>query len=146
MYKIDENSVMTGSSDGLIRAVGIHPNKIIGVLGDHEDFPVEGMQASPDSMFLASYSHDNLVRFNDISMFADDEDDEVNMSDDDAANEAEGSDGSDDDAEKAGGNDMEESSSDFDSGSDSDDGGTPGAAGGGGFRLKTAAEKFYSDL
>jgi WD repeat-containing protein 55 len=148
MYKIDENSVMTGSSDGLIRAVGIQPNKMIGVLGDHEDFPVEGMQASPDSKFLASFAHDNIVRFNDISMFADDEDDETDEPEatrveGDAVMAASGS-----DSEEEGDDDMEESS-EFDSGSDSDDDKSQAAGGGGGkggFRLKTAAEKFYSDM
>ena len=35
--------MVTGSSDGLVRVVSIQPNKVLGVLGDHDDFPVEGM-------------------------------------------------------------------------------------------------------
>ena len=42
--KIDERTMLTGSSDGLIRALQVHPNKLLGVLGSHDDFPVEGMR------------------------------------------------------------------------------------------------------
>ena len=142
MFKIDENSVMTGSSDGLIRAVGVQPNKVIGVLGDHDGFPVEGMQASPDTQFIASFAHDNLVRFNDISMFADDEDDEVDAPE--STNTA-GGDYMVDGGSDAAGDNMDESS-EFDSGSDSDNDPPAAGRGTGGFRLKTAAEKFYSDM
>lgn len=74
--KIDENTVLTGSSDGLIRVVGLQPNKVLGVIGDHEDFPVEGIRSSRNNRILGSFAHDETVRFWDISMFADDDDDE----------------------------------------------------------------------
>lgn len=35
--------MVTGSSDGIVRVVSIQPNRVLGVLGDHDDFPVEGM-------------------------------------------------------------------------------------------------------
>lgn len=86
MYKVDETTVITGSSDGFIRVVAIQPNKILGVIGDHEEFPVEGMRGSRDNRLLGSYAHDEIVRFWDISMFADDvpdaeDDDEQYMKD-----------------------------------------------------------------
>jgi hypothetical protein len=87
-------------SDGLIRVVGLQPNKIIGisiiivppliiywhmnncvfsstylpkgVIGDHEDFPVEGIRRNKDNFLLGSFSHDEVVRFWDITMFAED--------------------------------------------------------------------------
>ena len=43
LWKVDESTVVTGSNDGLVRVVSIQPNKVLGVLGDHDDFPVEGM-------------------------------------------------------------------------------------------------------
>ena len=73
MLKVDESTVITGSSDGLIRVVAIHPNKVLGVIGDHDGFPVEGIQASNDRKYLGSYSHDEVVRFWDISMFTEDD-------------------------------------------------------------------------
>ena len=36
-----DDLILTGSSDGLIRLVNIQPHKLVGVLGDHGDFPVK---------------------------------------------------------------------------------------------------------
>ena len=35
MLRYDDDSVLTGSSDGLIRVLSIQPNKMLGVLGEH---------------------------------------------------------------------------------------------------------------
>ncbi len=35
ILKYDEDSILTGSSDGLIRIVSVQPNKMLGVLGEH---------------------------------------------------------------------------------------------------------------
>jgi WD40 repeat protein len=72
MLRLDDDAVLTGSSDGLIRAVSILPNRVLGVIGDHDDFPVEGLRRNPSGRLLASYAHDNRVRFWDLSMFVDD--------------------------------------------------------------------------
>jgi WD40 repeat protein len=168
MLKIDENTVLTGSSDGLIRVVALQPNRILGVLGDHEDFPVEGMRASRDGRILGSYAHDEVVRFWDISMFADDVDD-TNDADrsgaiapdpDDEIDETMGAetepvpdtddggdDGEEDNGEWEDMNSESMSMSDDDSDDSSDDSDNEAAAGGGGRkRLPTAAEKFFADL
>ena len=44
ILKLDESTVITGSCDGVIRVVGVQPNKLIGVLGNHQGFPVEKMK------------------------------------------------------------------------------------------------------
>ena len=63
MLALDNDTIITGSSDGLIRVVGIHPNKLIGMIGQHEeDFPVERIRYTHDLNFLASISHDSNVR------------------------------------------------------------------------------------
>jgi WD40 repeat protein len=76
LLKIDESTLITGSSDGLIRVVQLQPNAVLGVLGDHEKFPVEGAQKSFDGNILCTYAHDSILRFWDISMFSNDEPDE----------------------------------------------------------------------
>jgi len=63
IVKINEELICTGSSDGIIRLVGILPNKFLGVIGDHEDFPIECLKLSHDNNLLASCSHDNTVKF-----------------------------------------------------------------------------------
>jgi WD repeat-containing protein 55 len=74
LVKIDEDAICTGSSDGLIRLVSIHPNALMGVVGHHGDMPIERLQKSHDGRTLASISHDTVVRFWDISYFEDDGD------------------------------------------------------------------------
>ena len=103
LLKLDEATLLTGSSDGLIRCVTVQPNNMLGVIGDHEDFPVEQIRRDRLGRLLGSISHDNVVRFWDISMFADDvmdadEDGKVGDDDDD--------DDEDDDEDEEGG-DME---------------------------------------
>jgi len=39
-----QKKILTGSSDGLIRLCSIFPNKLLGVIGSHDDFPVESMK------------------------------------------------------------------------------------------------------
>ena len=43
--------------------VGLYPNKLLGVIGDHDDFPVERLRISGDGKLLGSCSHDCLVKF-----------------------------------------------------------------------------------
>lgn len=62
MVKLDEDCVLTGSSDGRIRVVSvfhhIHKNNIIGFLGEHGDSPIERLALSPDKTLVASASHE----------------------------------------------------------------------------------------
>lgn len=37
IIKIDENTVVTGSEDGFLRGISIFPNKVLQVLGQHEE-------------------------------------------------------------------------------------------------------------
>lgn len=63
ILKLDENRLLTGSSDGIIRVVNIHPNKLLGMVGEHEeDFPIEKLCITEDRRVISSISHDNCVR------------------------------------------------------------------------------------
>ncbi|CAG8546112.1 5238_t:CDS:2, partial [Acaulospora morrowiae] len=75
IVKINEDMICTGSSDGIVRVIGILPNKFLGVIGDHGDFPIEKIQISHDNALLASCSHDNSVRLWDIRHLYEDDDD-----------------------------------------------------------------------
>ncbi|KAG5463175.1 MAG: hypothetical protein BJ554DRAFT_1275 [Olpidium bornovanus] len=61
MVKATEDVSITGSSDGMIRGCQIQPNTFLGVVGEHEEFPVEQIRLSHDKAFLASCSHDETV-------------------------------------------------------------------------------------
>ncbi|KDO29054.1 hypothetical protein SPRG_06109 [Saprolegnia parasitica CBS 223.65] len=130
ILKVDEDTILTGSSDGIIRVVQIHPNKLLGLIGDHEDFPVEVLEFSHDRRIVGSVSHSDKVQFWDVGYLFD-EDDE----DDD-----------DDDGQDAAGLSFEpkddESMDDSDDDSDDDDNGQA-------FGRKAAPtqrEAFFSDL
>ena len=66
LVKVDEDTVLTGSSDGIIRVIGVLPNKMLGVVGEHGDMPVERMALSPDRTALATASHDHTIKLWDV--------------------------------------------------------------------------------
>lgn len=72
MIKYDEDTVITGGEDGLIRAVSVLPNKIIAILSDpteqeDEVFHIQKVALSHDRMLLASISLDDIVKIIDVS-------------------------------------------------------------------------------
>jgi len=72
LLKVDEDTVLTGSSDGLIRLVQLHPDKLLGVLGEHDGYPVEKLQFNADRSYVGSVSHDNFIRLWDARILQDD--------------------------------------------------------------------------
>ncbi|CDW71936.1 wd repeat-containing protein 55 [Stylonychia lemnae] len=72
MITYDEDTIITGSEDGLIRAVSVLPNKIIAILSDPTDqdedvFHIQRVALSHDKMFLASCSLDDIIKIIDVS-------------------------------------------------------------------------------
>ncbi|CAG2248453.1 WD repeat-containing protein 55,WD repeat-containing protein 55 homolog [Mytilus edulis] len=63
MVALTDDIIVCGCDDGNIRAINILPNRIIGVVGDHEKFPVENISLSHDKKLLASCSHDQTIKF-----------------------------------------------------------------------------------
>uniref|UniRef100_A0A8D2JIW9 WD repeat-containing protein 55 n=2 Tax=Varanus komodoensis TaxID=61221 RepID=A0A8D2JIW9_VARKO len=67
MVAVTESIVCTGSTDGVIRAVNILPNRVIGRVGQHAGEPIEQLARCALGRFLASCGHDRRVKFWDIS-------------------------------------------------------------------------------
>uniref|UniRef100_F6UBN3 WD repeat-containing protein 55 n=1 Tax=Xenopus tropicalis TaxID=8364 RepID=F6UBN3_XENTR len=67
MVPITDNIVCTGSMDGVIRAINILPNRVVGTVGQHPGEPIEQLAKSRDGKFLASCAHDQKVKFWDMS-------------------------------------------------------------------------------
>ena len=63
IVKLNDSIFLTGCEDGNIRACSIQPNRFIGVIGDHTDFPIQHLCLSSDNNTLASISHDECVKF-----------------------------------------------------------------------------------
>ena len=49
------------------RAVHIIPNRFLGIVGQHDHLPVESLSVTADQLMLASCSHDQLIKFWDVS-------------------------------------------------------------------------------
>mmetsp|Transcript_29537 Transcript_29537/g.62663 ORF Transcript_29537/g.62663 Transcript_29537/m.62663 type:complete len:546 (-) Transcript_29537:67-1704(-) len=162
LLKVDEDTVLTGSSDGLVRAVQLLPNALLGVLGGHDGFPVEGLGWSAGRKMVGSMSHDEYIRLWDASLLNEDDSDEEEekaeeegkMQEDlpsskqglaGVSTKAKAGDNSEDDWE-----DMDE---DKDEEMDSDDSDSDDSDNGGGGKpkkreqiFKTENEEFFSDL
>ena len=156
LNKIDESTVLTGSGDGLIRVISIQPNKILGVIGDHDNFPVEGLLQNHDGKILVSFSHDEIIRFWDISMFLDSEDDDENecndesdammINDDDDDDDDDDGSSSSSSSKKSNDNVHNENDDSENDDSDSDESNMSGAQNNPPKRYLSSREKFYSDL
>ncbi|KAJ6801703.1 WD repeat-containing protein 55 [Iris pallida] len=71
LLKVDEDTVISGCNDGLIRLVGILPNRIIQPLAEHSDYPIEGLAFSSDRKYLGSISHDQMLKLWDLQELLD---------------------------------------------------------------------------
>uniref|UniRef100_A0A2A4K3F4 WD repeat-containing protein 55 homolog n=1 Tax=Heliothis virescens TaxID=7102 RepID=A0A2A4K3F4_HELVI len=68
MLPITQNIVVTSGEDGVLRAAHMFPQRQLGVVGQHR-LPVEHLDISHDGQYVASCSHDNDVKFWNISYF-----------------------------------------------------------------------------
>jgi WD40 repeat protein len=151
LLKVDEDTLLTGSSDGWIRVVQIHPDKFLGVLGeDHGGFPIEKLDFNSNRDVVGSVSHDNHVRLFDARViqegFGEEEEEEGGAEPQEpkvqkaAAGNASDDDWEDMDDED---NDMEE---DSDNSEDSGDEQAPTVNDKRKKMLKTDTDKFFDDL
>ena len=90
----------------LVALLVLQPHKLVGVLGDHGDFPIETMalREPSDSLpatLLASASHDSVVKFWNLDEMLDVSDDEDE--DEDSDDDSDDSDDSDDGGGEAAG-------------------------------------------
>lgn len=67
---LNESILLTGSSDGFIRAVNILPNAIHGIVGNHGPYPIERLLITSNKTSVFSCGHDGLVKMWDIDMLS----------------------------------------------------------------------------
>ncbi|KAL4706033.1 hypothetical protein ACJJTC_014255 [Scirpophaga incertulas] len=68
MVPITQNIVVSSGEDGILRAAHMFPQRQLGIVGQHK-LPVECLDISHDGQYIASCSHDNDVKFWNISYF-----------------------------------------------------------------------------
>lgn len=147
LLKIDEDTLLSGSSDGVVRVLQVQPDQLLGVLGDHDGFPIEKLQLSMGNKVVGSLSHDCNIRMWDASIFYGDDDDDddegmENMDSEAIANSVAGA------VAKGGNGNSEDEWEDVDSddsmdGSDSD---SDMKKGGKKPKFKTENDEFFSDF
>jgi len=74
---ISDDLICTGCDDGKVRAVQLFPTRFLGVLGHHNGFSVESLSVSHDKSILASSSHDQTIKFWDLSSVEDEKNEDV---------------------------------------------------------------------
>ncbi|KIK99547.1 hypothetical protein PAXRUDRAFT_822622 [Paxillus rubicundulus Ve08.2h10] len=81
-YPSSHSTVLTGSSDGLVRAVQLFPTKLLGVVADHGSFPVERIKVDQngEGRWVGSAGHEDTLKMTDLNEVFEDEshDDEDN--------------------------------------------------------------------
>jgi hypothetical protein len=67
-FSIASSAILTGSSDGLLRAVQIFPTKLVGVVADHGTSPIEciAVDKGGEGMWVGSAGHDEVLRMTDL--------------------------------------------------------------------------------
>ncbi|XP_045762829.1 WD repeat-containing protein 55 homolog isoform X2 [Maniola jurtina] len=68
MIPITQNIVVSSGEDGILRAAHMFPQRQLGIVGQHS-LPVDALDISHDGQYIASCSHDNDVKFWNISYF-----------------------------------------------------------------------------
>ena len=76
MCALTSDVILTGSSDGYIRAVEILPTKFLGVIADHGNFPIEQLKLDRQSRWLGSVSHDEVLKLTFVADTLEDSDEE----------------------------------------------------------------------
>ena len=72
MANLNDDIVLTGCADGLIRALRIHPNKVLGVVGQHADAVLNMCVSNEDILYTTGA--DGMVQLWDISALRTSED------------------------------------------------------------------------
>lgn len=113
-YPNAHSTILTGSSDGLLRAVQLLPTKLLGVIADHGEFPIERVvvDRAGEGRWVASAGHEEILKLTDLKeVFEDDgseeeqdDDEDEDGSENENENEAVGGEG-----EEAVGQEVEES-------------------------------------
>ena len=94
MLPCGEDAILTGSSDGIVRLVSVHPNKVVGVVAEHDDEAgIESLAVDATGHTLATCAHDQTIRLWDVAyVHEEDEGSEDGGGDDGDDSDSDGSD------------------------------------------------------
>ena len=61
----------------MIRALQLYPTKLLGVIADHGEFPIERLKLDRSQRWLGSASHDEVLKLTDVKDALEESDDEA---------------------------------------------------------------------
>lgn len=75
-YPSSHSTILTGSSDGLMRVVQLFPTKLLGIVADHGSFPIEriAIDQSGEGRWIGSAGHEDVLKMTDLREVFEDED------------------------------------------------------------------------
>jgi len=85
-FATSQSTILTGSSDGLLRVVQLFPTKLVGAIADHGEFPIERIAVDMDGegRWVGSVGHDEALHLTDLQeVLQDDSDEEEEEAEDD---------------------------------------------------------------
>ncbi|TFK78435.1 WD40 repeat-like protein [Polyporus arcularius HHB13444] len=67
-YPNSQSTILTGSSDGILRAVQLFPTKLLGVVADHGEFPIEriAVDMNGEGRWVGSVGHEEVLKLTDL--------------------------------------------------------------------------------
>lgn len=73
LIKFDEDTVISGSEDGLIRLINVQPHNTFGTLNRATDTPVERLAHLLGRQSVISVAHENAVQIHDVSFLVEED-------------------------------------------------------------------------
>lgn len=100
-YPNAQLTLLTGSSDGLLRAVQLFPTKMLGVVADHGEFPIEriAVDMCGEGNWVGSVGHEEVLKLTDLREVFEDEGEDASDEEEGGEEGEEGASGSDDEGE-----------------------------------------------
>jgi hypothetical protein len=76
-YFSSDSTILTGSSDGLLRVVQLFPTKLLGIISDHGEFPIErvAIDHRGEGKWVGSVGHEEVLRMTDLQSILEDDGD-----------------------------------------------------------------------
>ncbi|KZT08188.1 WD repeat-containing protein JIP5 [Laetiporus sulphureus 93-53] len=101
-YPSAQSTILTGSSDGMLRAVELFPTKLLGVVADHGEFPIECIAIDRDGEghWVGSAGHEEVLKLTDLKEVFEDEDEDSDKDEDGSEGRSDAADGSDSESDE----------------------------------------------
>ncbi|KAG6335171.1 hypothetical protein ID866_3915 [Astraeus odoratus] len=90
-YPSSHSTILTGSSDGLLRVVQLFPTKLLGVVADHGSFPIEriAIDQNGEGRWVGSAGHEDTLKMTDLKEVLEDEGSDAGISSDERESDGE---------------------------------------------------------